>query len=417
MRRQTDSGKRIVFFEPDLTETTTIARVEEAIAGGFDPIVFGFRRGRYNRQYAAPWSEIELGRTEDARYWRRVKSLCCAIPAVVRHRQKLRPAAIFLARNLDQLLLALLARFVFNRRAVLVYEVVDIQPAFTRPGFQGALIRFVERCCLRKIGLLIVSSPAFFHNYFAKVQSYRGEWLLLENKLRQSPEAASALQRRVEPPRAPRAGNHWVIGYFGLIRGQATIELMVKIARALPDTVEFVFRGVLTTVDHAWFHRVVAEVANIRYGGEYTNPGDLPALYGGVDLAWALDLEDTACNSRWLLPCRFYEAGFFAVPCLAVRDFEVGRLIDCLGVGWSFAPPLEQSLIEFFRSLTPALYEEKRRRLAACPTNAFVSGDADPILCQTLERLTCPPPPGGGHITFGKSAGAADGVSTETLEV
>ena len=157
MRRQKSSDKSIVFFEPDLSETTTIARVREFMDGGFDPVVFGFRRGRYNKNYAAAWSEIVLGRTQDARYWDRIKALLGALPAIIKHRRRVASNAIFLARNLDQLLLALFAQLLFNRGAVLAYEVVDIQPAFTRHGFRGVLIRGIERLCIKRIDLLIVS--------------------------------------------------------------------------------------------------------------------------------------------------------------------------------------------------------------------------------------------------------------------
>jgi succinoglycan biosynthesis protein ExoL len=184
------------------------------------------------------------------------------------------------------------------------------------------------------------------------------------------------------------ARKRWIIGYFGLIRGQATVELMVRLAKLLSDKIEFRFRGVITTVDETWFRSVVAENENISYEGEYSNPGDLPELYRSVDLAWALDLEDVACNSRWLLPCRFYEAGFFGVPCLAVRSFELGELLDRLDVGWTFDNPLEESLVRFFEALTPMSYQQKCRNLLACPAHTFTSGRDSYGLCEKLEELS-----------------------------
>ena len=68
-----------VWKEPDLTETTTVARAMELIQGGFVPIVFGFRRARYNRSHVASWREIELGQTEDGKYGRRLKALARAL--------------------------------------------------------------------------------------------------------------------------------------------------------------------------------------------------------------------------------------------------------------------------------------------------------------------------------------------------
>lgn len=383
-----ETGETIAIFEPDLSETTTLARVGEILAGGFRPIVFGFRRARYNRRHVAPWSEIELGRTRDGRYMQRLIALLGALPTLLAHRQRLRSARAFLARNLDQLCLALLARAFFNHAAPLAYEVVDIQPSFTRSGWRAGAMRLFERLCLRRIDLLVVSSPGFHRNYFVERQKYRGDWLLVENKLRlSSGEIAQALLQRsaVAKPLAP--ARKWSIGYFGLIRGQATIELMIRLAKALPDLIEIKFRGVVTTVNETWFRTAIADAGNISYDGEYSNPGDLARIYGGVDLVWALDLENIECNSRWLLPCRFYEAGLFGVPCMAVRGFEVGRALDELGLGWTFEPPLEQSLIAFFKELTVDAYDAKRRHLLACPVETFATGSTSSDLSLKLAKL------------------------------
>ena len=403
MSQRQEAGRDVVMFEPDLTETTTVSRVVEFMQSGFIPTVFGFRRARYNQSHVASWQEIDLGQTRDGKYWRRLKALARAIPIIFRNRRYLRANCAFHARNLDQLCLALCARALFNPRAILVYEVVDIQPSFTTRGLLGMALRMIERICLRRIDLLIVSSPAFQQNYFSAIQRYRGEWLLVENKLRLATpisESKHRLERR--PSRPPRS--RWIIGYFGLIRGQATLELMVRLAKSLPDKIELRFRGVVTTVDHAWFRSAVAGTENIHYDGEYNNPADLAALYESVDFAWALDLEDIACNSRWLLPCRFYEAGFFGVPCLAVRGFEVGQLIDRLGVGWTFGEPLEESLNSFFQALDPRLYEERCRKLRACPVDTFAVGKGDSDLCRKLEQLAGKVPYRAPHLISGKPA-------------
>lgn len=388
MRRRKFESKDIAVFEPDLTETTTIARVTEFVDAGFQPLVIGFRRARYNCLHVAPWREIELGRTQDGRYWKRLKALLCALPVIVRIRRDLQARAIFLARNLDQLLLALFARRLFNPDAIVAYEVVDIQPAFTRGGFRGGIIRATERLCLKKIDLLTVSSPAFSRDYFQKMQGYRGAWIVVENKLRLSPpEVARALSARSAMIKPVCAGKRWKIGYFGLIRGHATIELMMRLALALPDKIEIEFRGIPTTVNHAWFLSMLARIDNIRYGGEYHNPDDLASLYSGVDFAWAIDLENTESNSRWLLPCRFYEAGLFGVPCLAAKEFEIGRLLDRLDIGWTFDNPIEASLVKFFETLTPQAYEKKRRRLLACSPDTFMAGPNDDALSKRLMQL------------------------------
>ena len=89
------------------------------------------------------------------------------------------------------------------------------------------------------------------------------------------------------------------------------------------------------------------------------------------------------------MPCRFYEAGYYGVPCLAVHRFEVGNVIEKHRIGWTFDAPLEESLVRFFERLTEKDYELIRTRLAAVPPSMFVAGEDVAQLC---EKLSLPRP-------------------------
>jgi succinoglycan biosynthesis protein ExoL len=377
------SAAELLFFCPDVTDASTLKRVQQFMDFGYRVTVFSFRRARYNTAYQPPWPNVPLGFTSDARYWHRVRALLRAIPVLFARRDTLARASIFYARNIDQLLLALLARLITFSRAPVAYEVLDIPPILMRPGLVPALLRAIERLCLRRTSLLVLSSPGFHRNYFAAVQKYRGDWFLLENKLH--PPISSS------PPRIRRAaegGRPWVVGYFGLIRGESTFALIARLAERLQGRVLFKFGGILTTVDRAKFDQVLRRCPNIVYGGPYLPQQDLERLYRDVDFAWALDLEHTDHNSRWLMPCRFYEAGYYGIPCLAVHGFEVGSTIESHRIGWTFDAPLEESLVRFFENLTPADYERIRGRLRSVPQSMFVAGDDIARLCTMLAGRT-----------------------------
>jgi succinoglycan biosynthesis protein ExoL len=375
------NGAELLFFCPDVTDASTLKRVQQFMDFGYRVTVFGFRRARYNTGYQPPWPNVPLGFTTDARYWHRLRALFRAIPALFAHRDSLRRAAIFYARNIDQLLLALLARLITFSPAPVAYEVLDIPPILMRRGLVPGLLRAIERLCLRRIGLLVLSSPAFHRNYYAAVQKYRGDWFLLENKLHPSISSQPLPVRRIV-----EGGRPWVVGYFGLIRGEATFSLITRLAERLQGRVVFRFGGILTTVDQTKFDEVLRRCPNIVYGGPYLPQQDLEQLYRDVDFAWALDLEHTDHNSRWLMPCRYYEAGYFGIPCLAVHGFEVGNTLERHRIGWTFDVPLEDSLIRFFERLTPADYERIRGRLRSVPRNMFVAGDDVAQLCAILAR-------------------------------
>lgn len=378
-------GRQLVYLSPDISDTSTIKRVEEFISQGYAVTVIGFRRDRYNRNYAPAWPHVLLGYTADAKYGQRALVMLGALRALIARRQWLRHTAVLYCRNLDQLVLATLARVLFCRDALVVYEILDVQPILVGRGPLSRLLRAIERLCLRWVRVLVVSSPGFVTNYFRPVQRYRGDWFLLENKVH--PSALSGERDLAVEADPPRVREHsWVVGYFGLIRGQQTFDLMTRLAARLRGKVLFTFRGVLTTVDRAHFAAGLAANPNMIYAGDYVSPRDLASIYREVDLAWALDLENVDHNSRWLLPCRFYEAGLHGVPCLGMRDFEVGRLIDRLGVGWTFEEPLEDALVRFFETLTAAELDEKRRRLRALPRSTFIADDDIAGLCKIFDR-------------------------------
>jgi succinoglycan biosynthesis protein ExoL len=376
--------KRILLLVPDIADTITHNRVEAFRSVGHELVVAGFRRGRYKRADPPGGPHICLGRTADARYGHRFAAIFGALPRLLARRKTLRPADAIYARNIDQLVLALFCRFVLFVRAPIFYEVLDIQPIFVGNGMVSHLVRLIERLCLRQIRLLIVSSGGFHSNFYLPVQRYQGRWFLLENKLPASVRAVASDRTAPAKTRQPLSGPI-TVGYFGLIRGDATLDLIERLAKKLGDRALFRFAGIITSVDPTRFRHVVETNPNILYEGQYANPADLPRLYGSVDFAWALDLEHIEGNSRWLMPCRFYEAGYFGVPCLAAKGFEVGRAIEELDCGWTFAEPYEKALLDFFRSVTAEDYARKRQRLFALPDSTYIAATAADGLASILR--------------------------------
>ena len=133
------------FFCPDVTDASTLKRVQQFMDFGYSVTVFGFRRERYNTDYQPPWPNVPLGFTTDARYWHRLSALLHAIPALFANRRTLARASVFYARNIDQLVLALLGRLIAFSRAPIAYEVLDIPPILMRRGPVPTFLRAIER--------------------------------------------------------------------------------------------------------------------------------------------------------------------------------------------------------------------------------------------------------------------------------
>lgn len=383
MTMKKDEGE-VFFFGHDLTESTVIKRARSFQANGLAVVGFMFRRRKVNSGFVPPWPNVELGVTEDMSYGRRLASLVKALPTLLRHRARLRAGRAIYARNLDMCLLALAARLLAGRRLPIVYEVLDVHRLMTRPGPAGAVLRWCERLLLRRVDLLVVSSPGYMENYFKPVQGYRGEWFLLENKV---------FLKGGRPP-LPAAGTprpadgRWRIGWFGSLRCEDSLRLLVSIADRLPEQAEIVlYGGYPASLGRKGMEEAIAGRPNIRHGGEYRNPDDLAAIYGEVDLYWGLDFHEKGANSLWLLPNRLYEGGMCGVVAIAAEGTETGRRVAEEGLGFVVEAPYDEAVVRLLSGLTRERYEEMRRNVLAAPRSRFVETDDSQRLCARILDL------------------------------
>ncbi len=387
------------YFGQDCTDSAVIRRIASIRAAGHRVVGFTFRRDKYNRDYVPEWDDVPLGASVDRHYRARLPALLRAARTVWRERRRVRPARVIVARNLDQALLALFARLVSGSRAAFAYEVLDVQRAFLRDDALGRALRWAERRVLARADMLVVSSPAFVREYFAPVQGFRGPWHLLENKICAAQPARAPAPA---PPPTPGRGGRWAVGWFGTLRCERSLRVLAALADALPDRVEVVLRGLPTETGLGPFLDVVGRRPNMRYGGEYRSPADLPDLYGSVHLAWGLDFLDAGTNSRWLLPNRLYDAGSHGVPLLALRGTETGDRVERDGLGWALEEPLAERLVEWLGALTDEEWERRRAHVRALPRSMFLDTDDVPDL---LRRLGAPAPAAGSPPRDGGPGG------------
>jgi succinoglycan biosynthesis protein ExoL len=368
----------LIFFGHDAHDAAVQRRIASFARAGAEVTGFTMRRGE---AFTPPWRNVDLGLTRDAAFAQRLAALARARGVLRQHKETLAAADIFYARNLDMLLLATQAKSMSGARAQIVYECLDIHRFMTRADALGAAMRGLERRLLKATARVIISSPAFERAYFAKRHSgaYRAE--LIENRM---PPGFAYGPR----PGAARAPDGVVaIGWFGNLRCKRSLALLLALAARFPDRVRLKLRGAPAKAEFADFEARVEGRANVRFEGRYRWPDDLAAIYQDVDLVWAGDFHDAGANSKWLLPNRLYEGGYYGAPPLAPADSETGRWIDAHGFGFTLAEPLEETLQHFIETLTPTRIGEARARLMAAPDSVFLQDDAEiPALLASLLK-------------------------------
>jgi hypothetical protein len=373
---------KLVYLVHDLADPAVERRVRMLRIGGVAPALIGFHRGKKAVAAVDGIQATDLGQTIDARLGQRLWAVARTALRLHHLRASWAGASMIVARNLEMLLLAVLARRRFAPDAAVAYESLDIHSSLVGSGLKSRVLRAVEQRLLQQCQLLITSSPAFVARHFAARYAVVPQILLLENKLLAS-ELRSAVQR------APLPGPPWRIGWFGVIRCRRSLELLAGLVRACPGLVEVEIRGRPARNVIPDFDAIVASTAGLRFLGAYDRTQDLAMMYGGVHFAWAMDFYEAGANSSWLLPNRLYEGGAYGAVHLALDTVETGRWLAARHAGIVLEEPLAEKLSSFFTALTPEAYASARSALTRLPVTDFVSDSAEVAnLVATLAAVS-----------------------------
>jgi len=399
---------RIAYFVHDLTDPAVGKRVRMLKAAGADVLVLGFQRQNETIAEVQGARAIDLGRTHDSRLAQRAFKVFQQRLSLSRHAHDIEGADVLLARNLEMLVLAAAAKRSCAPNAGLVYECLDLHRLLLSNGIAGGLLRLLERRLMRKIGLLIISSPAFLSEYFAPKQGVNRDLrvpvLLVENKmldLNASPSATSTPRSA-----ALASGPPWRIGWFGMIRCRKSLDILCALAAQRPGLVEVVIRGRPARVEFENFDAQVNLTPGVSFGGTY-EPSELAGLYQSVHFNWAVDFFEEGANSTLLLPNRIYEGGRHAAVPIALANTETGSWLKHRGLGVLLRSPAAE-LWQFLEQLTPARYAQLKQASGSAPVRGFIADrlDCDRLLAALAGTMTERPDAGGSPVVRAK-----DGVA------
>ncbi len=368
---------RTLYFVHDLNDPAVARRVKMLLAGGADVELTGFHRGPQPVSSVNGIPATGLGKTEPARLLSRTLSVAKTALRLKTVSDAVRRANVIIARNLEMLMLAVRARNRFAPAVPIVYECLDIHRLLLSRGPAGRALRLIEDRLWRETDLLLTSSPAFIRNYFDE-RGFPGAWRLLENKVLILDDETA-----FQPPKRPDPSAPWRIGWFGGLRCRKSFEILSRLTRELPGTVEAVLRGRPALSIFPDLEAEAARVPGIAFGGAYRNPEDLSAIYGGVHFAWAIDYYEEGQNSAWLLPNRIYEGSLGGAVPLALGEVETGRWLAARNAGVLLPDPPEEALHSLFSSLDAARYSRLASAAASIPRADLVDNTES---CRALVQ-------------------------------
>lgn len=345
--------------------------------GGADVRLLGFHRGD-----EAAVSYVDLGRTEDAKLLQRVLSVLKALVTLPRWAVELADADVVVARNLEMLVVAAAARRLAARHATLIYECLDIHRLMCGDGIPNKALRALERFLLHRVDGLMVSSPGFIREYFAKLGAPLPTTIVVENKV--------GVNEKLPPREAPSlpAGPPWRIGWFGIIRCKRSLEMLIEACRQNPGLLEVVIAGRPARDIVGDLSRELPESGGVKYVGTFADETELAQLYRSTHFAWLVDFYEAGANSDWLLPNRLYRSVYYGAVPIALSGVENGRWLEKYRAGLRLDRVSAESIAAMLARLSTADYLRAKAELELIPTSAIVSEEAE---CFDLVRRLAMP--------------------------
>ena len=369
---------KIAYLVYDLSDAAAARRAAMLLAGGAQLAIAGFRRSEQAPSNLAGAPALDLGRTFDGKLAHRARLVAARCVNVSVLKETVQGADVVVARNLEMLAIAAVARRAYAPRAKLVYECLDIHRMMCGAGPASVALRALEGALLRSCAAVMVSAPAFISEYFEKRHGRLPPMMLVENKVLGRAERPAAVTRPAGPP--------WRIGWFGNVRCRKSVALLKDIVRRAP--VEVVIRGRPSAHTLPDLEALIADTPQIRFAGPYAQ-SELERIYGEVHFAWSLDFTDEGLNSHWLLPNRIYEGSFFNTPSIAERRTAIGAWLADKSAGLLVDDPADIGAI--LSALKAEQYQTLEERTAAIDIRALAF---DPEACANLvvALATAPDP-------------------------
>ena len=272
----------------------------------------------------------------------------------------------------------LVAYFKFRERgAKFIYAVGDLasiqyggNPLVTRA------VSILEKVLLKRVSVLILSSPFFWNEYYQNI--YKGRWELIENK----PEAKIWADFTGKKEKIP-----CVVGFFGTIRDHRPILCLFQAVKELRQTghdIRIFFAGF--GPEERIVRSYAADLDFVFFHGPYQYNKDAPDLYAQVDIIFSV-FDISVANAKILLPNRFYECVICGLPIIVAKGTKLESYVSKYGtgyiVGYLSINDIREALLSYITSDSRA--KQIREALFSIDKSAFFYDKYYPVLSEIFS--------------------------------
>lgn len=376
---------RVLTLLPIIGHVRDSKRIDMLLSKGASVEVAAFNRPHpVNRAPKAPVTV--LATITNGRYLRRMAVTLLCLPTVFRLAMR---NDIIYASGQDMGLIGAVVGGLLGKPVVL--EVGDIRDVQLDYGFKGAFVRTIDRWMTGRLAHLVVTAEGFVTGYYNQWLGKAPPYLTIENKLEGS--FVASIEAGGPPKgRPPLAGRPVVVGYFGLLRYQWSIDALATLVKQGAGQVKVVLAGAPTNGVNL---SPLLELADhVDYLGPYKSPNDLRSMYEKVDVIWCcnpVSCQDSAGNNwAWARTNRFYESCLFRKPLIVLAGIGDAEVVTKLGIG-GILPDIDMASVRaLVDQLCPEALEAWGRALVSVPRSTYTYEGEDRRLIEIMRRAAGP---------------------------
>ena len=356
--KQQNNSKTIVFLAMALSQPRCIKRVSSLKSDGFNCVVYGYDRGKYDiNAYPQDVKVSHLGILKDNEYVGKAVKVYRDIVKVRKQYRKEPP--VYYAFGIFQ---ALYLKLLGERY---IYEISDILYAYPKFKRLLGILKTIDKRIIRGSLATVMTSGGFYSFFGVELPNV----FVIPNRV--SPSLTRLPFKANE-----EITNKLAFGFVGSLRYQTILDFASVVGESFPQH-EFHFWGGLKdgemkdAVDN-----LVSRFDNVFYHGAFRSPEDLQKVYGSFDITISC-YQVSSLNERIAEPNKLYESVFFNKPIVVSDGIYLSDRVKEMGCGYCIDASSKESISRFVNSLNVDAVRNLSQRISLIDEKLIVSNQKE----------------------------------------
>ena len=347
---------KIIIITSNIQLPRVVRRINEFVDRGYDSEVYYFNRTEFvnkSDKIKAPLHQLGEVSCAPSSYLKRIPTQYSNIRRVVRMYQG--KDVVFYLFGID---IAILFPY-RNKDIRYIYEESDLRHTYINNKVAVSFFEYFDKKIIKNSSLTVYTSEGFVKYHFGNM--IPSNTVFITNRL-----TPSIRKFKLEGNSAVNL-QKLKIGFVGAPRYKAVCNFVRVYCENYPQH-EFHFYGA-PIEDNL---EVLKKYRNCYFHGAFSNPQDLPSIYGNLNFVLATYDTDFE-NVRYAEPNKLYESMYFEVPIIVSSGTFLAEKVKKLGIGYEIDAYKDQEIIDFIESINEINILEKVKNIKKIPKEDLLS--------------------------------------------